>query len=265
MFLGYDITVDKLWLLNEEKHNLFYQDDDFYASLRQTLREKTSDSQTDINSYRKISTESDRYSVSPILSPKQFSPPSTPFTMSPLMRQKVMSFQTPKYRSVPLDQTCLPGSNAASPSGVRRNEFIKSKSFEQVKPKIALRPPLTSSFSSDSDISSHCSPALRRQGISPWLKNNDLNSPKADSMSKSDRQVATCSSFAKKPIYLGTDDEKPSSAPNSPMLLRQRHLSASQQKSGSFDNLTERKLSVPAKTVVKFSTEIQVFQYNRRK
>lgn len=185
--------------------------------------------------------------------------------MSHLMRQKVMSSQTPKYPSVPLDQACLPGSNAASPSCVRRNEFIKSKSFEQVKPKIPLRPPLTSSFSSDSDISPSCSPALRHRGISPCLKNTDLNSHKADSMSKSDRQVAAFSSFAKKPFYLRTDDEKPSSAPNSPMLLRQRHLSASQQRSGSFDNLTERKLSLPAKTVVKFSTEIQVFQYNRRK
>ena len=37
LFLGYDINQDKEWLLYEEKHNLFYQDDEFYNRLCRIL------------------------------------------------------------------------------------------------------------------------------------------------------------------------------------------------------------------------------------
>ncbi|XP_045179019.2 inversin-like [Mercenaria mercenaria] len=283
---GYEISADKLWLLNDEKHNLFYQDDEFYVTLRKTLRKNSNEVLQDFNTYRKISTGSNKidtnYSVSPIhspvLSPKQLSPTTPPFPMSPSLKQKIMSSQTPKYPSVPFSQMSLNESNSVwlSPSCARRNEFIKSNSFEQVKPKTPLRPPLTSSFSSDSDDSPMGSPALRRRTLllntKVTGKSNDthitsllVSSTKEEpAVVEKDGRSVTVSFANKKPVYLRSEDEIPRSAPNSPMIRCRRHMSARQPRSGSHENVNQRKISLPAKTAVKFSTEIQVIEYNRR-
>jgi hypothetical protein len=83
-------------------------------------------------------------------------------------------------------------------------------------------------------------------------------------ITKQDGRSVTGSFLDIKPIYLRNEDEIPRSAPNSPMIRCRRQLSERYPRSGSHENVNGRKISLPSKTAVKFSTEIQVIEYNRR-
>lgn len=290
-----------MWILNEEKHNIFYQDDDFYSILRRRLRDNSRDQHSVVTASRTHSAESNTMNTnctttptnirSPVVSPlKQTSPTTPPFTMSPTLKQKIMSPRTSKFPSIPFSQLALsdsvsPHSPVSSALCSRRNDFRKAASFEQMRQKTALRPPLTSSFSSDSDDSPIGSPAFRHRMTSHSLKlrpSNMKNDSPTQEQSTSPSQghsstillssehattklgrSSTFSNSGRKPGFLRSEGEI-HSAPNSPIIKYKRMLSSQVSRSGSQGSINPRKISLPTKMAVQFSTEIQVIEYNRR-
>lgn len=276
--------------MHEEKHNIFYQDDDFYANLRRRFRDNSLDRLSVVTANRTHSADSSTMNTnctvsptcirSPVISPlKQTSPTTPPFTMSPTLKQKIMSPRTSKFPSIPFSQLAVSESVSlhspvSSPLCSRRNDFRKAASFEQMRQKTALRPPLTSSFSSDSDDSPIGSPALRHRITSQSLKfrpsniksdspTQELSSEHSEPATTKLGRSSTFSNRSPKPSYLRSEGEI-HSAPNSPKLNYNRMISSQVSRSGSQGRINPRKISLPTKLVVQFNTEIQVIEYNRR-
>ena len=101
--LGYDITQDKEWLLNEEKHNLFYQDDEFYNRLHRIL------THNDVNG-REITSR-----------PRSYSSNDARLTSSPALRQRKLATVTdlPTPRSPKLS-TGSRSIGSSSPVSIRK-------------------------------------------------------------------------------------------------------------------------------------------------
>ncbi|KAL4217242.1 hypothetical protein ACF0H5_023693 [Mactra antiquata] len=283
---GYNCKIDKMWLLHDEKHNLFYQDDEFYAALRRHLRSNSSEVKYIATSGRKISASGSVSSpFSPTsLSPKETSPTSPPFAMSPTLKQKIMSPKSSKFPSIPFSQMKSPGKPdielnppRSSPLASRRGEYKKAASFEQTTPvSRCLRPPFRSSFSSDSDESPIGSPILKPRLMSQQSDQSSngvvmtahaSSTTTTSAFEKKNTNIQRSTTFSTpsstKPLYIRDDDKKSNSAPGSPIIRYKRQLST-QPVSGSESDLNRRKISLPNKTVVQFSTEIKIIEYNNR-
>lgn len=251
--------MDRIWLLNEEKHNIFYQDDDFYTTLRQQLRKNSVGCH---NYLRRISSADGGYQS--LTSPTEFSkdsrtPSPTIFTMSPTLKEKIMSSSgSPNFAPIPFSKLTSsyfvdPMSSNVSTSDVRRSLYKTSTSVKHS---------LTSSSESEDSV-------IGSQGSCDNITSYSQFPGRvccyqnAENRRKQFNDKNTCNQLPisrKAGKYSSYDDDKDHI---SPMIKYKRQVSAQPAKKDSQLNLTSRKISLPTKPVVQFCTEIQIYEINR--
>ncbi|KAH3748370.1 hypothetical protein DPMN_182815 [Dreissena polymorpha] len=261
---GYDLSVDKMWIINDEKHNLFYQDDNLYTHIRGILRKPSSGGNNNKPSAITIPTTStssscDNNHISEsILSPNARTSMSPPYSMSPTLKEKIMSPETLNFIPIPFSKLVSetgksPNASSISPVSSRRNLFKESKSVLSCK-----RPELASSFSSDSDD-------VGDEALQKNLKLNNLptylcehNFCTESLKDKNMQKVNGAWSPGPRPKFVKSASDRVQSAPCSPLLGIKRQMGAQSGKSDSLESMNSRKTSLPSRSVVKFCTEIHV-------
>ncbi|KAH3748386.1 hypothetical protein DPMN_182831 [Dreissena polymorpha] len=262
---GYDLSVDKMWIINDEKHNLFYQDDTLYSHIRGILRKPSSDGNNNKPSLITIPTASisslcdNNYTSEAVLSPNARTSLSPPYSISPTLKEKIMSTDTPNFIPIPFSKIASetrksPNASTISPLSSRRNLFKESNSVLSWK-----RPELASSFSSDSDDvgDDALQKNLKLINLPTYLC--EYNSCTESLKDKHMPKVNGAWSPGPRPKFVKSASDGVQSAPCSPLLGIKRQMSAQSGKSGSLECMNSRKTSLPSRSVVKFCTEIHVY------
>jgi len=254
-----------MWILNDEKHKLFYQDDEFYSCIRHQLRRPSMEA---ISPARKQS--SDKSNRTRTLSGQSALSTSPPFPMSPRLKQKIMSHKTPDFATIPFskmvaDDKCETRAKSARGSAAleKRDGFRDSKNNFTWN-----RPGRSSSFSSDSDEAlfddiSVNDYELQRGNVVQFdekvldksMKDLHIDSEKV----KVPRLANGRWSPGPRVNFVKSASEGAQSAPNSPQLKLRRQISAQITRSGSQNDVSQRKVSLPNKPSVTFCTQIKVY------
>ena len=215
---GYDISQDKEWLLHEEKHNLFYQDDEFYNRLCRILthsdatgrnvRSYSTNDATPLSSpalrLRRTATVTGPPSLdkqSPSLSRKSSN-------SSPFVSRKSSNTASPPFS--PVSNTCFtpPGSPIAAGRKISQTSVVKQ--FQNEAPMSPVMP-------------------MRRMTPCPPPTENMLGSPKLTPK-----------------LHISTT--LPSSTPNSPIGFRRKTSQTSPlaKSNGNYSPLSSPESSNPS-------------------